>query len=207
MPTIKTSKEEILQKSMLLIWEKGYHYTSIGDLAATLGMAKSHFYYYFKDKEDLMKEILSYMLEQFTQMLKRIVENTELDTSGKLQKLAGKMARFYDFNGYSNGCLMANTALECYIQKAKTPSEKEGSMANAELESLGKEYSFLPIVRQFFSTFIEYLTRIYGERYPTEEASKMAIQAVQEFEGALLLTRLFAEENYLKQALERIASR
>jgi TetR/AcrR family transcriptional regulator, transcriptional repressor for nem operon len=207
MPTIKTSKEEILQKSMLLIWEKGYHYTSIGDLAATLGMAKSHFYYYFKDKEDLMKEILSYMLEQFTQMLKRIVENTELDTPGKLQKLASKMARFYDFNGYSNGCLMANTALECYIQKAKTPSEKEGLMANAELESVGKEYTFLPIVRQFFSTFIEYLTRIYGEKYPAAEASKMAVQAVQEFEGALLLTRLFAEQDYLKQALERIAGR
>ena len=53
MPTIKTSKEEILQKSLLLIWEKGYHYTSIGDLAATLGMAKSHCYYYFKDKEEI----------------------------------------------------------------------------------------------------------------------------------------------------------
>ena len=88
MPTIKTSKEEVLQKSMLLIWQKGYHDTSIGDLAISLGMHKSHFYYYFKDKEDLMKEILSYMLVQFTQMLVRIVENPELDTAGKLQKLA-----------------------------------------------------------------------------------------------------------------------
>ncbi len=185
MPTIKTSKEEVLQKSLLLIWQKGYHYTSIGDLATALGMHKSHFYYYFKDKEDLMKEILSYMLEQFTQMLKRIVENTELDTAGKLQKLASKMARFYDFNGYTNGCLMANTALE----------------------SVGKDYAFLPIVRKFFSTFIEYLTQIYSEKYPAEEAATMAVQAVQEFEGALLLTRLFADENYLKQALERIGTR
>ncbi|WP_373552171.1 TetR/AcrR family transcriptional regulator [Haliscomenobacter sp.] len=207
MPTIKTSKEEVLQKSMLLIWQKGYHYTSIGDLASALGMHKSHFYYYFKDKEDLMKEVLSYMLEQFTQMLKRIVENTELDTSGKLQKLAGKMARFYDFNGYSNGCLMANTALECYFQKTKTQTEKEYSTANTAIESVGKEYAFLPIVRKFFSTFIEYLTQIYSEKYPAEEAAQMAVQAVQEFEGALLLTRLFADENYLKQALERIASR
>lgn len=185
MPTIKTSKEEILQKSLLLIWQKGYHDTSIGDLAITLGIAKSHFYYYFKGKEDLMMEILSYMLEKFTQILQRIVENPELDTSGKLQKLASKMARFYDFNGYSNGCLMANTALE----------------------SVGKDYAFLPIVRKFFSTFIEYLTQIYGEKYPAGEAARMAVQALQEFEGALLLTRLFADENYLKQALERIASR
>lgn len=185
MPTVKTSKEEVLQKSLLLIWQKGYHDTSIGDLATALGMHKSHFYYYFKDKEDLMKEVLNYMLEKFTQMLTRIVENPELDMTGKLQKLASKMARFYDYNGYSNGCLMANTALE----------------------SVGKEYAFLPVVRTFFSTFIDYLTQIYSEKYSLEEATQMAVQAVQEFEGAVLFTRLFADPNHLKRALERIAQR
>ena len=183
MPTIKTSKEEVLQKSMLLIWQKGYHDTSIGDLAISLGMHKSHFYYYFKDKEDLMKEILSYMLVQFTQMLVRIVENPELDTAGKLQKLAAKIERFYDVDGFSNGCLMANTALE----------------------SVGKNYAFLPVVRNFFSTFIQYLSRIYAEKLPSEEANLMAVRAVQEVEGAILLTRIFADKAYLKQALEHLA--
>lgn len=203
MPTVKTSKEEILQKSLLLIWQKGYHDTSIGDLADALGMHKSHFYYYFKDKEDLMKEILSYMLEQFTQMLKRIVENPELDTAGKLQKLAGKMARFYDYNGYSNGCLMANTALEAAGYRPLKQNKKDSTAQ----ESRGKEYAFLPVVRSFFNTFIEYLTRIYNEKYSAEEATQMAVQAVQEFEGAVLFTRLFADESYLKRALERIAQR
>jgi AcrR family transcriptional regulator len=179
MPTIKTNKEEVLQKSMLLIWQKGYHDTSIGDLAEALGMHKSHFYYYFKDKEDLMKEILSYMLGQFTQMLRRIVENPELDTKDKLQKLASKIERFYDIDGFSNGCLMANTALE----------------------SVGKEYAFLPVVRSFFSTFIDYLARIYSEKYPAEDAQQLAVRAVQEVEGAILLTRIFADKTYLQRAL------
>lgn len=207
MPIVKTSKDEVLQKSLLLIWQKGYHDTSIGDLAAALGMHKSHFYYYFKDKEDLMKEVLNYMLEQFTQMLKRIVENPELDTAAKLQKLAGKMARFYDFNGYSNGCLMANTALEAVGSRTPKHSKKGDLAANAEQESPGKEYTFLPVVRTFFSTFIDYLTRIYSEKHPVEEATQMAVQAVQEFEGAVLLTRLFANPDYMKRALERIAQR
>lgn len=182
MPIVKTSKEEILQKSMRLIWQKGYHDTSIGDLALALGMHKSHFYYYFKDKEDLMKEILLYMLAQFTQLLKRIEDNPELDTAGKLQKLATKIERFYDLDGFSNGCLMANTALE----------------------SVGKNYAFMPVVRTFFSTFIEHLGAIYAEKYPEPEARTLAVRAVQEIEGAILLTRIFGEKTYLLQAIQRL---
>jgi len=60
MPAIKTSKEEIIKKSAALIWEKGYKHTSFSDLSKACAIRNAHFYYYFKDKEDLMSHVLQY---------------------------------------------------------------------------------------------------------------------------------------------------
>jgi TetR/AcrR family transcriptional repressor of nem operon len=77
-------------------------------------------------------------------------------------------------------------------------------MANTALESVGKDYAFMPVVRTFFSTFIEHLAAIYAEKHPEPEARLLAVRAVQEIEGAILLTRIFGEKTYLLQAIQRL---
>lgn len=47
-------KEEILKSALSLLAEKGYHGTTMEDIASHLLMTKGSIYYYFKDKQDLV---------------------------------------------------------------------------------------------------------------------------------------------------------
>jgi len=66
MPQAKESRaDQLLETATLLFKEKGYHNTSMQDLADALGMQKGSLYYYIESKEDLLRELL----EQATSIL------------------------------------------------------------------------------------------------------------------------------------------
>lgn len=50
--------EEILTCAANLFYKKGYHVTTIEDLANEVGMLKGSLYYYIKSKEDLLYQLL-----------------------------------------------------------------------------------------------------------------------------------------------------
>jgi len=51
-------EEEILETAVRLFREKGFHNTSMQDLADALGLQKASLYYYFSGKEDLLYRLL-----------------------------------------------------------------------------------------------------------------------------------------------------
>lgn len=59
MPIQKIAREEILAKLLKVFRSRGYHHTSMTDLANALRLFKGSFYHYFDSKETLMKEVLS----------------------------------------------------------------------------------------------------------------------------------------------------
>lgn len=57
----KTSREDqLLQVATRLFKEKGYHNTSMQDLADALGVQKASLYYYIDSKEELLQRLLEY---------------------------------------------------------------------------------------------------------------------------------------------------
>ncbi len=59
MRKIKISKEDILKEAVRLMGEKGVEAVSMREIAANLSVTKPMIYYYFKDKEDLIKQVFS----------------------------------------------------------------------------------------------------------------------------------------------------
>ncbi len=51
-------REEILSSAARIFYTKGYHATTIEDVASDVGMLKGSLYYYIKSKEDLLYELL-----------------------------------------------------------------------------------------------------------------------------------------------------
>lgn len=94
-------KDEILQSALGLISEKGYHGTTMEDIASHLLMTKGALYYYFKDKQDLVYQSQIKMLEQSIASLEQVME-MELTPPEKLaniitvhtEYLIGEMAGF-----------------------------------------------------------------------------------------------------------------
>ena len=55
---------EILDSAAKFFYTKGYHATSIEDVARDVGMLKGSLYYYIKSKEDLLYELLLDVMQQ-----------------------------------------------------------------------------------------------------------------------------------------------
>jgi AcrR family transcriptional regulator len=81
---IAKKKEEILRSAAQVIAEKGYHGTTMEDIAAKLLMTKGSMYYYFKNKDDLLYHCHQMIMEISLERIE-VVVNSNMDPSDKLR--------------------------------------------------------------------------------------------------------------------------
>lgn len=89
-------KREIIETAQELFIRKGYSQTSVHDIMAAVGIAKSNFYYYFETKEDLLAALVDYYTQQHVEEWQEIIADSRMnaleklnavfDISGKLKK-------------------------------------------------------------------------------------------------------------------------
>lgn len=65
-----SQKERILQEAVQLFWKKGYHGTSMKDIAAAYGCKPANIYNFFPQKEAILYEILRSQIETIFSYLK-----------------------------------------------------------------------------------------------------------------------------------------
>ena len=183
MPKMKTDKETIIMKSLQLIRIKGYYHTSLSDLAESCGLEKAHFYYYFRDKKDLMKEVLIYTHQYIKKNIFDIAYTEKISPRKRLNRIT-QMVSLYHPNS-EIGCLMGNTALE----------------------TSGHEKEFEELFTNYFDEWIKCLAFVYKTVYNEETAMKYAKDDFQCLQGALMMMRLYHNRDYLEKALERIRTR
>ncbi|MDP5275183.1 TetR/AcrR family transcriptional regulator [Chengkuizengella axinellae] len=68
-------KKNIMESAMILISQKGYHATSMKEIADHIGMAKGSIYNYFDSKEDLMISLLRYYFDPMYEKVEKVREN------------------------------------------------------------------------------------------------------------------------------------
>lgn len=73
----------IIDKSVELFAEKGYHATSVQEIAEKCGIAKGSFYNYFKSKEELLVSIFKYYYEALTDSLLDLELDASLSSKDK----------------------------------------------------------------------------------------------------------------------------
>lgn len=79
-------KDEIVQSALSIIAEKGYHATTMEDIAANLLMTKGSVYYYFKNKQDLLYQSQKSLLEQSMLNIEEVMRE-QLTVTEKLNKV------------------------------------------------------------------------------------------------------------------------
>ncbi len=65
--------EDILTAAIQLFQEKGYHATSVQDIADVVGLQKGSLYHYIRGKDDLLAQIITRALGRYVQELQAIV--------------------------------------------------------------------------------------------------------------------------------------
>jgi AcrR family transcriptional regulator len=66
--------EEICRAALRSFSTYGYRKTTVGDVAAELGMTQSNLYFYVKNKKDLYERAVSFALEQWQQYVREAIE-------------------------------------------------------------------------------------------------------------------------------------
>ncbi|MBP2832670.1 TetR/AcrR family transcriptional regulator [Aquimarina sp. U1-2] len=180
MPKVKTSKEEVLRKVIPILRIRGVQNSSMSELAKACNIQKSHFYYYFNNKEELIKEVLSLVYSYFNYNLFKTIDSASLSLPEKMIKMKQLLQKI--FRTSDGGCIMANTALETIHRNPIYKNE----------------------IRMFFSDFIEGLQRLLVSHHSSEKALALAEQIVQDIEGGILLAQVYNDQKYIDNAVSRM---
>lgn len=181
MPKQKVSVDDILKQSLRLFRQKSYHNTSIADIAAACGLLKGSLYHYFPSKEALMSAVIKYAHDYFKKEVFSIAYDTTLSPQQRMEKMFKKSERAL----LSEGNLMGNIGVET---------------ARAIPE-------FAEHIRDFYKEWMKAVEFVFNEITNQKDAHKLAEQTVAEFEGAVMMTRIFKDAKYIKNAYERLMNR
>lgn len=179
MPKQKINQKEIIKESLKVFRKKGYHYTSMADIAQACGLFKGSLYHYFSSKEVLMKEVLGYMHHFFTHEVFAYAYDAKLGGREKLLKLIEVSKQ--QFLVSENGCIFGNLALE----------------------TAGTNAEFLKLVRLFFEEWMRAIAHIFSEYCSAQEAQQIARDNIAEVEGAVMMIRIFNDPSFLHRAHEK----
>lgn len=179
MPVKKITKEEILLKSSDVFRVKGYHNTSMQDLAEASGLLKGSLYYHFPSKEMLMKDLLISIHKYLTDSIFPIANDESILPEERMEKLLKKMGKL--LLEKEGGCLIGNTTLE----------------------TVGVVPEFQEVLQAIMNDWTAALKTIFETRKNSELSFRLAQQTIMEFEGAVMFSKLYNDRQFLYDAFAR----
>lgn len=183
MPKVQTTKEELIVKSTEVFLKNGYYHSSFADLAKACEIEKSHFYYYFKDKRDLMNQCLISFSRKIQKNVFDISMDKSIKPSERIRKMLGYVWDLHTENQY--GCFFGNTLLE----------------------TVGKEPYFEQTIRDFFDRWKNALRYLYAEISVTTNLEEMVFDDIEKLQGSIMLMKLYNDKLILQRAINQISSR
>lgn len=181
MPKQKVSVDYILKQSLRLFRKKSYHNTSIADIAEACGLLKGSLYHYFPSKEALMSAVIEYAHNYFKKEVFSIAYDPTLEPQKKMELMFKKSERAL----LSDGDIMGNIGVET----ARVIPE------------------FSDHIRDFFTNWMKAVKTVFMEVANEKDAEKLAEQTVAEFEGAVMMARIYRDSKFVHNAYDRLMDR
>lgn len=115
MRTKDFDEQEVIEKAVMLFWQKGYNGTSMQDLIDGLGIGRSSIYHAFGDKRTLYLKALEYYQQEGT---KRLVDtiNAGPTIQEALRKLMEMGISDRVSGGIPEGCFKVNAGVEVGVE-------------------------------------------------------------------------------------------
>ena len=84
----KLDRKTLLRNSLSVFKSRGYHGTSVNDLAAANGLLKGSIYHYIESKESLMLEVLNALREHYVSKVFSKCHDESLSPYERLRELS-----------------------------------------------------------------------------------------------------------------------
>ena len=175
--------QKIIAHATDLFREKGYHATSMNDIANGIGLKKASLYNHFSSKEMIARKVVDAVCLEFENTIFNIGYKEEIAASDRLREVLDSLYRYFQDK---NACILASLSMGELGDKS-LPSEE---------------------VRQFKQQWIDVFTHILQARYSLDVATKMAVDIVLRIQGSLILNRLNddASDDVLRRCCDEIAA-
>lgn len=175
----KISQPEMLQRCAVVFKQYGYYATSMEMLAKACGLTKAAFYYYYKNKESLLMDVIA-SVRYYASVKLFPLAYQEKNLEECFEQLH-QAAKFFFSQGIC-GCLMATLALDV---KQHLPE------AFAQIKA-------------FFAEWQHAMQHLFNQAYPEDLARIYAKQSIADYEGAILMMRISDDEFYLQNVKLRV---
>ncbi|MCR9141000.1 MAG: TetR/AcrR family transcriptional regulator [bacterium] len=183
----KFDEDDIIQKAMMLFWERGYEGVSMADLEAATGLARVSLYNAIGDKETLFMRALDGYMEMARGVLQGCIIDQDLPALvAFFEGMAEKKPKDSPANW---GCLMVNTVLD-----VKQMSKQVQTKVTAYRQML-------------IDGFVSSLTRArtLGQMQATDaEIESRANYLLSMMWGNLTTIRLFGDPTALKSGVDAL---
>lgn len=174
----KISREELLQRCANTFKRLGYHGTTMDALSTACGLTKASFYHHYPNKDALLKDVLGWTHQRLKVSLFSLAYEEESPPEKRLHDMGQKAKKL--FQDDSIGCLMGVIAVDA---------------------SYGRKELMEPI-RAFLDDWIAAFAKLF-EPGDAAGAEPKARQLVADYEGAILLARIYNDPSYIDAVTRR----
>ncbi len=177
----KISRDELMMRCSKVFRRYGYHGTTMDTLASACELTKATFYHHYPNKESLMSDVLQWTHDRIREAVFSIAYDQSLTRLNRFQGMAKKAKKLFKEDGI--GCLMGVIAVD----------------ATYALPDL------MPQIRDFLDSWAEALSHLLVEGSMSKaEAMKHAQQTVADYEGAILISRIYGDFSCFDRVTERV---
>ncbi len=183
----EATRERILEIAQVSVLSKGFGATSIEEVIAEAGITKSGFFYHFRDKNELAREMLRRYVAENDRIFDEIFGRARELAEDPLQafliglKFLAELSR--DLPGGHPGCVIASI---CYQER----------LFDREIHALNASS-----VSSWNRRFLGYLEEI-SARYPPREPVELADLANMlscTFDGAIIMSKVLNDPSHLER--------
>ncbi len=178
-----TPRDHILRASGALFRQRGYRNTSMADLAAATGLTKGAFYHHFSDKAAVMEAVLAEALA----WSERVLAEAALPDDGDPLSVAALTSRM--------------DVISAALRKLLGPASGGCLIGNTVLEMADVDGRFEPTLKAFFDVWIGALAAL-ATAAGRADGDSFARRTIAEFEGGILLDRLYGGDAHFEAAIE-----
>jgi len=182
MNTEKVNRERLIEVAADLFRTRGYHHTSMSDIASACNIKKPSLYHHISSREGLLVSVLEHCHKSFSENLLSIAYDQQDTVAVRLRRLAEKMQEF--FIEQRGRCLIGKLVHEI-----------------ADTVPVFNEYA-----KAFFDDWVKAVTSLLSDKFGAEDAERKARESVSQIQGALLVSQLYGELSLLDQAIQRMMS-
>jgi len=164
MPRTNTA-QRIVVHATELFRQKGYHATSMNDIANGIGLKKASLYNHFPSKEMIAKAVVQAVDAEFKQHVFDVAYKNGRDES---ERLSSMLNWIYQYFQEKNACIIASLSM--------------GETDDGELP--------MNEIRQFTQQWVDALSYLFQTKYSKEEAEQLAKNSLVRIQGSLIVRRI-----------------